>query len=180
MLLAHWQQPLSAAKQPTDYFNQQERSFIRDKICAHGRTVVWIWAPGLVDDDHAAVESVSQLTGIRLNSAGVAPDGARCIVTNYTSPWTQGLPTNLRFGPDRIERKVDPLLYADDDQVMASQRLLAVHTRYAGERTIRLPRPCDVYDPFQEKNISRGAKEFRIELPAGGTGLWILRPAGVK
>jgi hypothetical protein len=229
----------------TFYFNQQERSFICDKICADGRTVVWIWAPGMVDDEHAAVESVSKLTGIRLKAAGVSLDSARCIVTNYTSPWTQGLPTSVRFGPDRTERAVNPLLFADDpqaevlgdlvattfagkvytfrqpglcakrlanstaiwsavpnlpscllrgiarsagvhiyddgdDQVMASQRLLAVHGRYAGERTIRLPEACGVYDPFEEKEISRGAKEFRVQLPAGGTGLWILRPAGAK
>jgi len=222
----------------TFYWNDKERALIRERVCAKDRTVVWVWAPGFVSDGGLSVESVKDLTGITLAQAPWM-DGVRCVITNYSSPMTRGLPTNLRFGPDRTERILDPLLWAPDpqaevlgelltttskggvatfrrpglctrkfkgwtsvwsgvpnlpscllrsiareagvhiyddadDQVFASERLLAVHARYAGERAISLPKSASVYDPFQKKYVAQDAKEFRVSIPAGGTGLWTI------
>lgn len=61
-----------------------------------------------------------------------------------------------------------------DDQVFASERLLAIHTRYAGERIIKLPKKCDIYDPFKKDYIAKKVQEFKVDLPAASTGLWML------
>ena len=212
---------------------------IKEKICTGKRSVVCMWAPGFVSDEGLSLETVQDLTGIRLRKEDIAPDGVRCVLTDYTSPLTKGLPTSLRFGADRVERTLSPLLSADDpqaeilgdllattakdkvytfrrpglcakqtggftsiwsgvpnlpscllrniaraagvhvyddgdDQVLASDRLLGIHARYAGERTIRLPRPSDVFDPFAKKYLGKGVTELKVALPAGGTALWVL------
>lgn len=223
----------------TFYLESRERARIKEKICAGNRSVLWIWAPGLVDENSLSLEATNSLTGIRLRMEDVALDSVRCVLTNYTSQLTQGLPTNVRFGPDRTERILAPLLsvndpdaeilgellattakgnvytfrrpglcfkrnayftsiwsgvlnvpscllrsiaraagvhiYDDgDDQVLVSDRLLAVHGRYAGERVIQLPRPRDVYDPFRKEYLGKNVTNLKVAISAGGTALWVL------
>jgi hypothetical protein len=77
-----------------------------------------------------------------------------------------------------IARGAGVHIYDDaDDQVFASERLLAVHVRYAGERVIRLPQASNVYDPFRKRYVAQKAKEFRVFVPAGGTELWVTESA---
>jgi len=66
-------------------------------------------------------------------------------------------------------------IYSDgNDAVYASDRLLGVHTAYAGARTIRLPRACRVTDVLSGEVIADGVAEFTVEMPARSTGLWEL------
>ena len=74
-----------------------------------------------------------------------------------------------------IARQAGVNIYSDqDDQVFASDKMLSVHTRHAGERTIKLPKKCKVYDPFQKKYIAENVDEFKYNIPAATTELWIL------
>ncbi|MGE4358200.1 MAG: hypothetical protein AB7E08_06620, partial [Candidatus Omnitrophota bacterium] len=93
---------------------------------------------------------------------------------NWTSIWSgaPNLPSSLLRN---IARYAGCHIYDEgDDQIFASEKVLAIHTRYAGERTIKLPKKCDVYDPFQKKYIAKGVKEFKVSIPAATTELWIL------
>jgi hypothetical protein len=63
---------------------------------------------------------------------------------------------------------------AGDDQVFASEKLLAVHTKYAGERVIKLPRKCNVFDPFKGKYIAKDTRQFTVNIPAAATEIWIM------
>jgi len=93
----------------------------------------------------------------------------------WTSVWVAvpGLPPDLLRA---IAETAGVHIYdAQDDVVFASERLLAVHTLYAGTRTIRLPRERTVIEAFTGETIATRAREFSVDLPARRTGLWELR-----
>jgi len=224
------------------YLDGKTRAAIKEKLCSGGRTVLWIYADGIVDDTSVAAGKVEDLIGIKLGEEDATVDGVRCVVTDYKHELTKRLPKNLRFGPDGGTRMLCPVLWcADpdaevlgellatpsknqvftfrkpglcvkkqkgwtsvwspvpnvpssllrsiaqkagvhiyddmDDQVFASRRLLGVHARYDGPRTIRLPGRCDVYDPFKEAYVAKSVSEFTVDLKQGGTGLWLLEQA---
>jgi len=67
-------------------------------------------------------------------------------------------------------------LYAPlGDVVYASRGLLAVSVNEAGRRTIRLPRPADVYDLYENREVGRNLTSFTADLPAAGTRLYRLQ-----
>lgn len=66
-------------------------------------------------------------------------------------------------------------VYSDyDDVVYANYNFLAVHTKHPGERTIRLPKKCDVYDLFKEEFVAKNANEFTVDLRQYETALYFL------
>ena len=74
-----------------------------------------------------------------------------------------------------IARKAGVHIYLDtDDVVYANARLLAVHTRYAGTRSIALPRPASVTDAFTREPIAAKADAFEARMERGATGGWLL------
>jgi len=94
---------------------------------------------------------------------------------DWRSVWVAvpGLPPALLRG---VAEAAGVHIYdTQDDVVFASERLLAVHTLYAGTRTIRLPRARRVTDALTGETVVTRAREFTVHLPARRTGLWELR-----
>ncbi len=94
---------------------------------------------------------------------------------DWRSVWAAvpGLPPALLRG---IARAAGVHIYdAQDDVVLASERLLAVHTLYGGTRTIALPRERRVIDALTGETVAARAREFTVDLPARRTGLWELQ-----
>lgn len=92
----------------------------------------------------------------------------------WTSVWSPvpNVPSSILRG---IAQNAGVHIYDDmDDQVLASKHLLGVHARYAGQRTIKLPGKCNVYDPFTKEYVAKSVSEFTVDLKQGGTGLWLL------
>ena len=68
-------------------------------------------------------------------------------------------------------------LYNDrDDTVYASRSYLTVNADGAGPRTLRLPRPCDVIDPFSGRTLHRNVNQFSANLKDKETLLVRLAP----
>lgn len=74
-----------------------------------------------------------------------------------------------------IARSAGLHVYSDgNDVVLPGKSFLMVHAATAGEKTIRLPRPTDVYECYDEREIGRGITEIRQELPLHGTAIYFL------
>ena len=57
-------------------------------------------------------------------------------------------------------------LYSESsDPIDANDRLVALHARFAGKKTIRLPRKTDVYDVFNRRMVARGVEKFSFDAP---------------
>jgi hypothetical protein len=66
-------------------------------------------------------------------------------------------------------------LYNDrDDTLYASRSFLTLAADAAGLRKIRLPRRCDVFDPFTGERLWRGVRSFEREFQAKETVIWRL------
>ena len=62
-----------------------------------GSTVLWIYAPGYLDDVSASLENSRTLTGIQLGRADVTGD-LDVEVTSFAHPLTSGLPAGFAYG----------------------------------------------------------------------------------
>ncbi len=45
---------------------EEKRAFLRSKVQAHGRTLLWIYAPNYIQENGFSVEGISEVTGIRV------------------------------------------------------------------------------------------------------------------
>lgn len=58
------------------------------------------------------------------------------------------------------------------DPVDANDRLVALHARFEGMKTIRLPRRTDVYDVFGGRMIAHGVDSFSFDAPLHSSWLF--------
>ncbi len=85
------------------YLTDTERQMLKDSLCRAGKTVLWLYAPGIIGDKGISVDAVSALTGMKL-----AVDETRTKfhlkLSDGTHPYNQGvggmeIPTYDEFGP---------------------------------------------------------------------------------
>ena len=127
------------------------------------------------DDPKATV--IGRLTGMRGLSHYEIDGGPGLAIRDFgtwKSVWcgVPNVPASLVRG---IARWAGVHIYSDqDDAVYATPSLLAVHARHGARRRILLPKPLDVADAFTGQRVASGATEFRVDLAANQTGLWLL------
>lgn len=76
--------------------NDAQRKMIRDKLCRDGRTILWQYAPGLINQGVIDPANVTELTGI-----GVDWIRQRKHLELITTGEPDGLPADFRFGDFR-------------------------------------------------------------------------------
>jgi hypothetical protein len=91
------------------YLTDAQRRMLKDTICRAGKTVLWLYAPGIVGDKGISVDAVSHLVGMKLAVHG-ATARFHLKLSNGVHPYNQGVvgneyPTHDDFGP---------LFYLDD------------------------------------------------------------------
>lgn len=79
----------------TFFLSPDERRIVKGKVSSNGRTVLWIYAPGLVTDDGISADHVADLTGIRLRMTPVEfQNGLEVALTDLDHALTRGLAAN--------------------------------------------------------------------------------------
>lgn len=74
-----------------------------------------------------------------------------------------------------IARWAGAHIYSEsDDLFFANRSFVALHTIGAGDRTISLPEPCDVYDVFDDRFVATDSSSFTIRCQARSTRLFQL------
>lgn len=72
-----------------------------------------------------------------------------------------------------LARQAGIHIYQDaDDTLYASRSYLTVAAGVAGRRIIRLPGPCDVFDPFSGARIWRRVTRFEQDFQAKEVVIW--------
>ena len=76
----------------------------------------------------------------------------------------------------RLAKNAGVHLYVEsDDLIYATQGFLAIFAGEDGRKRLRLPKACDLYDPYDKKMDARGTREFALEMKKGDTKLWRIR-----
>lgn len=92
-----------------------------------------------------------------------------------------GSAESVFFGSYRVELPVLQMLakragvhiYTDStDPVEANDRFFTLHARFAGKKTVRLPRRTAVYDVFNRRLVTVDAKSFSFEAPLHSSWLF--------
>ena len=100
--------------------SKEEREIIKTKIQRNGNVILWVYAPGLIDDNHISVKNMEDITGIQL-----AKDddqwGLNITITDYEHPITLDLPNYMRFGTDL---QIGPIIYSNDKDAKELGKLI--------------------------------------------------------
>ena len=139
-------------------------------ILNNGRTVVWVYAPGICDGKTLDVARVKQWTGIAYGAEGpvsIAMEGWQSV---YAFEYKTLSPEALRV----ILKQAGVHLYIDGGcPVYANKRLLAVHTKEGGEQTIWLPHTCKrVIDVYSGQTVAENVTTFTYRFSTPDTGLF--------
>jgi hypothetical protein len=101
------------------YLSQAEREMILRKVKGSGATVLWIYAPGFLDDHSAGLENMQAITGIHFGKRDLS-DELNVRLTRMDHPITAGLAEGLRYGTgvDREQYLRAPMIqYLPDTRV---------------------------------------------------------------
>jgi hypothetical protein len=109
------------------YLSAGDRHLLRRSVERDGSTVLWVYAPGYLDDRTASLANMESITGIRFGQRDIRGE-LNVSLTRTDHPVAAGLPPGTRYGtgverelfrqPPRIQfladTRVGPAFFADD------------------------------------------------------------------
>lgn len=128
------------------YLSDQERGWL--ELCkGDGRTVVWLWAPGLARaGKHLSAENVAEVVGLRGLRLLWESREPICRLNLAGHPLVDGLPATLELAPrpfapghswERFGNRIAPIPYVDPAEMDADSRVLG---HWVGEGQARKDR----------------------------------------
>jgi len=151
--------------------NDERRRILQERVCRDGRTVLWLYRPGVIADARYDEEAVEQLTGVPIDTAGMTTrdmDHWRSVF----SPTPEITPCELRT----IAREAGVHIYSDHDEpCYANNRFAALHTAEGGTRRLVLPRPYSrITELFSGREVGRDTNVIEDTLSGPDTVLYAL------
>ncbi len=151
----------------------ERAKFLREKVCANGRTVLWCYAPGVTDGKTLDAGRVKQWAGVPFKTPGISTthmDGWRSV---YAYDYKLFTPESLT----KIASDAGVHLYLDNlATVFAKEGFLAVHMKDGGEKTVRLRTKSDkVVDLLSGETIARDADSFSVKFASPDTRLFSIK-----
>ena len=148
--------------------------FVRERICNSGRTVVWFFAPGISDGKTLDESRVARLTGCPLGGTEVVEREFQDWHSIYVPDYERTTLDVQRFAA--ILKRAGAHAYADCPVVVhANARLLSLHLKDGGRRTVRLPcRVAKVRELLSDRVVAENATAFEYEFQSPDTRLFEL------
>lgn len=145
----------------------ERRKFLEEKVLRDGRTVVWVFAPGVSDGKTLDPSRVKDLTGVAFKTPGVTTvkrDGWTSVYGYEQAVFTTEVLRDICLKAGAHSWTDEPL------PVAANERLVTVHAANAGRRTIRLPRKYrTVTDLLHDKVVGRDTDAVEVGFAAPDT-----------
>jgi len=138
----------------------ERRKLLTERVCRSGRTVVWVYGPGIISDGRYDPARVEELTGV--------PFGTNDLTARSMGDW-QSVFSPRPNVPAKTLREIAQQagvhLYCEEGQVLyVNSRFLAFHTATPGRYTIRLPKRCSkIEELFSDKILAENADRFVVE-----------------
>jgi hypothetical protein len=151
----------------------ERAKILKTCLCRNGRTLVWLYAPGISDGKSLDVSRVKQLTGVEYGTKDpqtVEMGGWRSV---YCHDYKTMTPAVLK----EITRAAGVHQYTDEPTpVYSNGKLLAIHVKDGGPKRVYLPSQCrKVIDLFNDKVVAENVKEFTYEFQSPDTAIFELR-----
>lgn len=111
----------------TFHVTAAQRAAIHARLARNHATAIWVYAPGYITSEKLSVETMRELTGIRLAESESAGE-LHVEVAPHDSPYTRGLPPGFAYGTDvdvaQIIRWYDHQVYLKDPRDPSLERNL--------------------------------------------------------
>lgn len=151
--------------------DEERRRLLEEKVLRDGRTVLWLYRPGVISDGVYDEEGVERLTGVQMGTEGIATCGR--------DGWTSVVASDPKLAPSQlrdIARQAGVHIYCDTGETLyASRNHVALHSATGGQRGIDLPRVCTkVTELFSGRVVGRGIDVIEDELAGPDTVLYQL------
>ena len=158
------------------------RAKIKARVRRSGRTAVWVFAPGYYGLGDGSATDVAELTGIpvelRKSDAGrhytkmIAPIGETvCKKDGWRSVFMPQPPDAATLR--ETFRAAGVHVWMESEDVLAAGRgYVMVHAASSGQKTVCLPKRCDVREIFGESPALKGASEIVGTMRRGETRVW--------
>jgi hypothetical protein len=148
-----------------------KKKVLAEKVCVEGKTVVWVYAPGVITNGCYDRDNIETLTGI--------PGDSTALTVKKMSGWTSVFAPKPNLSAKVLQglaRDAGAHIYSDSlEPLYASDTLVAFHTAKGGEYTFKLPRTCArVTELFSGRVVAEKAAEFSDTIPGPGTVLYEL------
>jgi hypothetical protein len=158
---------------PATFLITPERTeILRSHVLCDGRTVVWMYAPGITNGRNLDVTRIEEWTGCPYGTEGPATVEMDGWTSVYAFAYETMNPPALRA----VLRQAGVHLYVEDeDPVYANERLLAVHCRTGGPKTVTLPQTCGrVVDILSGATVAENTSSFPYTFKTPDTVLFEL------
>jgi hypothetical protein len=96
------------------HLNRQRRDSLKSILRRDGKTALWLYAPGYINEDALSTDNMTDLTGFRFGK-GDNPWGPFMHITNFSHPITQGLSQELFWG---TTQSLAPLFHLEDPEAV--------------------------------------------------------------
>lgn len=151
--------------------NDERRRILDERVLRDGRTVLWLYRPGVIADGRYDEDAMLRLTGVGVDEPG--------IVTSSMEGWTSVVSATPEISPcalRTVAREAGVHIYSDTDEPLyASRRYIALHSAEGGLRRIDLPRTCKtVTELFSGREVARNTEVIEDRLGAPSTVLYEL------
>ena len=148
----------------------ERAKFLREKVCANGRTVLWCYAPGVTDGKTLDAARVKTWAGVPFKTPGISATQMEGWRSVYAYDYKLFTPESLT----KIVSDAGVHLYLDKPAtVFANEGFLAVHTKGGGEKTVRLrAKAAKVVDLLTGETVAEDADCFTARFASPDTRLF--------
>lgn len=149
----------------------ERKRWLRELVCTNGRTVLWVYAPGIITDGRYDESHVEEWTGV--------PFGTPGITTRVMGDWRSvyAAEPNLPAGTlKRIAAEAGVHIYCDaEDPLWANSHFVAIHSARGGKREIRLPEKIgQIRELFSGQVVAMQTDRFEVDVVGPSTLLFFL------
>ena len=151
----------------------EKAALLRDHVCRDGRTVVWCHAPGICDGASLDSTRVEQWAGVPVGTPGISRTEMGDWTAVYSPDWNDYTSGSLRD----ICLEAGVHSYVDGTiPVFANERLLCVHCKDGGERTVHLRKKArEVVELISGEVVAKRTKKFTYDFAGPDTRLFELK-----
>ena len=146
--------------------------FLREKVCAGGRTVLFSYAPGIIDGNTLDPARVEAWAGVPFGKKG--DPIAETPMDSWNAVYAYDVNAFTTEALRGICEKAGVHFYVGDCwPVFANERLLSIHCKEGGLRTVSLPKKAArVIDLLTGETVAKRTKSFQVEFASPDTRLY--------
>lgn len=153
---------------------EEKGKILRELVLKDGRTVIWLYAPGISDGKSWQPDRVEEWCGTAFGTPGISTvemPGWRSV---YVADPTELTPANLK----QLATEAGVNIWCEAElPVYCNRRLLAIHTAVGGEISVRLPATYSlVKELYSGRTVMRNGNGFVFNFTAPDTRLFELTP----